>query len=223
MTIDKAYIVADALGRFAVNLNIDLEEDDPRANRLNKIYLGTRSFAFGLYTWSWLKATVKCTKIDKASNGVAETDNWPTGFAYAHAVPGDKMGAIRKIVRSGGGKITQFDIEGERLFTNEPEIWITARFAKDPELWPDEWREAFTVLLAGEYAIPESANEDLEYKFLTRALGTPAQRHLPSGMFGRLIAQDLAQNPPDSPLRGGDPLTNAHHSGGGASSWSGRF
>ncbi|MBL4768013.1 MAG: hypothetical protein JKY94_09915 [Rhodobacteraceae bacterium] len=222
MTVDKAFIVAAALGRFAVTLNIDLEDDDPRAFRLSTIYDETVSFAFGLHTWSWLKATVKCTMIDKVSNGVAEADNWPTGFAYAHAVPGDKMGAIRKITRAGGGVIRDFDLEGERLFTNYPEIWIAARFAKIPELWPDEWRSAFIHLLAGEYAVPESANEELEEKFLTRSIGTRAQRHLPGGMFGRLIAQDQAENPPDSPLRDGDPLTNAHHSGN-AGNWSGRY
>ena len=219
MAIDKVYIVNDALGRFGAS-TVDLEVDNSRADRLNKIYNGTMAFAFGLHVWTMLKATVKCDLIDKVSNGVDASGNWPNGFAYAHEKPGNLVGAVRKISSSSQPKITNFELEGSWVYTNEPEIWIAGRFSKTPELWPDAWREAFTVLLAGEFAVPESANEELENKFLTRALGTPSQRNLPGGMFGRLVAQDLAENPPDSPFRGGDILTDARQSGG---NWHGRF
>jgi hypothetical protein len=215
--IDKAKIIADALGRFAITLNADLESDDPRMHRLNTIYEGTLAQAFNFTTWNFLKATVRCTLIDKQANGIEEHKPWPNGYSHAHAIPGNKMGSIRKILSSEhpSANIRDFEIEGERLFSHCKDVWIAARFAKEPELWPAAWREAFTVLLAGRFSVPETHDTELEDKFLTEALGTPRERAMPGGMFGRLVAQDLAENPPDSPLRSGDPLLDARAGGSG--------
>lgn len=219
--IDKAKIIANALARFSITLNVDLEGDDPRTQRLSSVYDDTKNWVFSLHHWSFLQHTAKCDLIDKVSSGLEEGQNWPNGYAYCHQLPGNLIGTFTKLLSASqpGANIRNFAREQKRIYSNSKNLWVTGTFDLNEDKWPSGFVSVFTGLLAGNFAVPEVHDFDLEHKFLTETLGTPQEHALPGGKMGRLIAQDLAEDPPDSPLRSGDPLTNAHNSG----AWYGRF
>ncbi|MEM7067924.1 MAG: hypothetical protein AAF478_03495 [Pseudomonadota bacterium] len=203
-------VIGDALSRFGKSATIDIEADDARSQAALNVYNGTVSMTFGFHQWSFLKSTIKCDLVDKGSFNIDTNNPWPNGYSHCHRLPGTIIGFVGKFLSANnpGAKISNFEREGELIFSQYEDVWVTASFVKDPQYWPLPWREAFTVLLAGRLSVPETHNVELEDKFLTEALGTPSERKLPGGMFGRLVAQDLAENPPDSPIRHGGPLTN---------------
>jgi len=208
--VDRVTVIADALSRFGQPLGLDLESDNPRAERLKNIYTGTLALAFGMHQWEFLKKTFSCSVVSKATDAIAESDAWLNGYGFAHQLPGDLKKNPEVIFDGSGHIVRDFSIEGRRVYSNCEVIKVTGLATLDPEYWPDDWREAFVTWLAGRFSVPELMDVNLEDKFLTEALGTPRER--PSGgMFGRLMAQDLAANPPDSPFLKGDPLSDAHN------------
>lgn len=217
-------IVSDALAHLGL-APVDLEAEDKRAARIIRLYDSTAETCLSLHMWSWSNDTIKLDRIDKVANGVAETENWPAGYMFAHAYPGNFLDAPRALYWSAEWQslIRIFSFANGRVFTNHEDVWARGRIVREAEDWPLSFVAAFTLSLTARLAITETEDRDTSDRFYVMAHGQ-RREDLTGGMFGRLIAQDLAANPPDSPLVSGDPLTEARHAGGplGGAWWGGR-
>lgn len=210
-------VVTDALAMLGIGA-VDLEAEDPRAARILSLYQNRLDLCMGLHTWDWLNLTRKCDYVSKIADNGFDTAQarWPNGYNHAHALPGDLKKQPERVLYANrdDALVHDFDYEGlTRIYSNRDTLWIKGQFATGPADWPDDWRAAFTLSLASALAVPEIDNEAREKEYRAQAHGDPRENWR-GGLFGGLIAQDMAANPPLSPFEREDPLTSARfHSG----------
>lgn len=209
-----AALVNDALSRFGQSGTATLEADDPRQARRLNVYTATLSQASTMHTWDWQRQTIKCTQISKSTDGIAETEPWPNGFNYAFQIPGELISLPETVFSSPGCKTTDYTIEGKRIYGRYDTLIVRGLVNISPEDWPADWRNAFVTLLAANLALGESHDARLKADLEDSALGGATPQRPLGGLFPRLIAQDLAANPPRSKTQDGDPVTNARYQSG---------
>lgn len=201
--IDKATIVNWALADLGQPANFSIDAETRLGGIVDRVWPRAVDHCFYLADWSFARRT------NKLSRQAAEPEN---GWRYGFDLPGDRLGeplkAMRSIVRSQGEPLRNYDIEGDTLFADEPDVWTRCKVYRDPLAWDPGFRTCFVTALAGYLAVPVLQNEDLRDTYMKAAFGTPSEGGA-GGSFGRLVAQHRAGKPVGSPLLAADPLTAA--------------
>ncbi len=201
--VDRATIVNWALTDLGQKAEFQLDAQTSLGGIVARVWPRCRDHCFMLADWSFCRRT---TKLMRQS---ATPEN---GWRYGFALPGDRLGeplkVMRTIVRSKGEPLRDFDIEGDTLYADEPDVWARCKVEVDPESWDPGFRTCFVTALAGFLAVPILQDTGLRDEHLEKAFGPPSQGGA-GGMFGRVIAQHLAGKPIGRPLLDGDPLSTS--------------
>lgn len=200
--IDKATIINMALPGIGQPPSYVLDQDDSFGATCSGAYDRCRDHIFGLHDWSFLRLTRKLTRQSATPNN---------GWTYGHELPGDMIGAPRKLLRALTPEpvvLRDFDREARVIYSNEKDIWARVRVNLDPDYWDVAFRAAFLRALEGYLAVPLLQDLELEAKRFRDAFGAAADRGA-GGMIGRCIADDMSGQPVESPFTRGDPLTDA--------------
>lgn len=179
-------------------------EEDFVSGQIDKVWPDVMARCLTLHDWSFCRRTKKLDRIDIAPEN---------GWRFAFQMPGDRIGPPRKLLydpRSSSAVLRRFDIEGDRVFADEPEIWGRFSVAVDPQVWDPAFSAAFVVALAAKLSVPLKSDSDMAAILNDQAFGTPSRGN-GGGLFGRLMAQDRAGAPIGSPLTAADPLVNARY------------
>lgn len=214
MATDKAKIINWALTDLGIGPTFSSDDGSDLSEQVENTWERTVVYAFGLDNWHWAKKT---KKLDRQAAAPLN------GYRYGFDLPGDRIGNPETVFYEPGRKCRDFTIEGSTIFANEPQLSVRYKLIVQVEDWPAEWASAFVKLLAANLAVPLQSDNRRREELHQEALGQPHEQAR-GGMFGRLMAQNLASQPNESPLDGGDPLSDARHSSADPyMSWAGRY
>lgn len=199
--ITKATIVNWALSEIGLPPKFSIDDEGALGAQIDIHWPRMEARCFGLADWTF------CRRTSRLTRHAATPDN---GWQYGFDLPGDRIGPPLKLLSDPRREtpLRDFDIEGNSLFTDQRDAWARVKVALEPSAWPAQFTDAFAVALAGALAIPLLQDENMAAEKEMKAFGRP-QEGGAGGMFGRIIAQDLAGKPVSSPLLRGDPLTMA--------------
>lgn len=201
--VDKPTIVNWALADLGQPANYSVDSETRLGGLVDRVWDRTVYHCFFLTDWNFCRQTSKLSRRDATPE---------TGWRWGFDLPGDRLGdplkVMRTIDRSRGDPLRAFDIEGDVLYADEPDVWARVKVWREPDTWDPGFLTCFTKALAGYLAVPVLQDEDLRDGYLRAAFGTPSEGGA-GGMFGRLIAQHRATVPLGSPLLNSDPLTAA--------------
>jgi len=202
--IDKATIVNRALIKLGQEGSFALDDENYRSGQIDAVWPDLVAHCFSLHDWTFCRKTFRLVQKTKAPEN---------GWTYCFALPGGRLGEPQKILSDARREapLREFTIEGDELFADVDAVWARCKVEVDPGSWDPGFRSAFTVALAGELAVPIQSDEGLAAEYRQQAFGTPSQGGT-GGLFGRLIGQNVAADPPDSSTRWADPLTDARYS-----------
>ncbi|GGE79099.1 hypothetical protein H1W37_19475 [Stappia taiwanensis] len=208
--IDKVVIINWALTDIGAFATFSVDGDDDLSGQIQRTWQRCVDHCFGLADWKFCKQTFKLTRT-----GRQPVNGWPHEFA----LPGGRIGDPLKVMTDPRSRqpCRNFDLEGDFLYAEAMDIWVTIKVERDPEHWDPAFRTAFTAALAGYLAVPVTQNTNLRDEQFKLAFGTPSKEGT-GGMFGRLMAQNKAAAPIGQPLSDQNPLTLA-----GSGPWHGRF
>lgn len=214
MATDKAKIINWALTDLGIGPIFSSDDGSDLSQQVENTWERTVVYAFGLDNWHWANKTVPLAR--QAATPI-------NGYRYGFDLPGDRIGTPETLFYEPGRKIRNFTIEGSTVFANETTAYARCKLIIAVEDWPPEWTSAFVKLLAANLAMPIQSDNRRREELQQEALGQPHEQGR-GGMFGRLMAQNLAAQPIESPLDGGDPLSDARHSSADPyMSWAGRY
>ncbi|QFS98887.1 hypothetical protein FIV06_15775 [Labrenzia sp. THAF191b] len=218
MIIDKAAIVNMALSEIGHFTTFTQDDDPDLADAVNQSWQRAIDRCVSLHDWKDFRRTRKLERL---------TEPPETGWAYAHSLPGDRIGEPLKILRRAGDSpdpLRSFDREGNLILCNETTVWARCKVELEPASWDAGWRDAFVTALAGYLAVPILQSMDLKVEKHREAFGTPSQEGS-GGKFGRLMSQDRASSPLGSSIADAEPLSRAHGGDTGRCSgpWHGGF
>ncbi len=217
MAIDKATIINQALTSIGAGPMFSIDDGSELAEQVAATWQMAVDHIFGMHDWSFSKKTFKNRRLAERPEN---------GWAYAHELPGIRLGAPLLNLESAGRNprtLRSFALEEGLLFADAPDTWSQCKVLVDPDYWDPPFRSAFVVALGGYLAVPIWADADLQDQKFTQAFGTPS-REGTGGMIGRLMAQDKTAAPIGGDLMASDPLTAVHHTGGRSSlPWHGEF
>lgn len=202
--IDKATIVNDALIALGQAPTFSIGAEDAKAAKIASAWRKCVGVCFPLHDWTFARQTYRLTRL------AATPDN---GWSFAFTLPGNRIGEPLKILEDPRRDVPlrDFSIEAGKLYADVDTAFARCKVELDPVAWDIGFRAAFTVALTGYLAVPMQHDEDLATAMLRDAFGTPSQQ-MTGGMFGRLMAQNVAADPPDAPNRWNDPLSAARFS-----------
>lgn len=149
---------------------------------------------FAAKPWSFFKVTRRLTRLAAAPEH---------GWRYAYELPADRMAPPRAVYYDTSRTATvDFDIIGAQLLTDYEQIWIVYLRTAGYELWPGDFREAFTTALMAELALSVREDRPLHDRLYAKAFGTPQQMGT-GGLFGAALDND-SQGLPSEDLGGGE-------------------
>lgn len=138
---------------------------------------------FGAHSWSFFKVTRKLARLSATPDAL---------WTYAFQLPADRIGAPRAIYPSADTArqpTTNYDLIGDQLLTDFPDIWATTLRLVGYERWPGDFREAFITALMAELALSVREDRALHDRLYAKAFGTPQQMGM-GGLFGAALDND---------------------------------
>lgn len=215
MTEDEATIINSALTEIGAGPMFSIDDDSDLAEQIQYCWRTVVDRTFGLAYWTFARKTFRNTRL------AATPEN---GFRYGFSLPGGRIGQPLKYSSDARCRspIRDFTLEAGQFFCDQPDTWSLCRVYVAPENWQPEWRAAFILALEGYLSVPVWQDRQMRDDLLAEAFGTPSQGGA-GGVFGRLIAQDVASQPTGEPQTLDDPLSGARFSGAGPDHWAGRY
>lgn len=190
----------EMLNRALLRIGADpLEsEDDTVAPVHLAVFDSTAEFLAGIYPWTFLKLTRRLPRLVAAPE---------QHYQYAFQLPPERTGAIRAVYPSAEVRRASkaYHIEGERLLTDLPEVWVTFMSLRSPAYWPGDFREGFTLLLMSELSFSIREDQAARDRLRVNALGTPQEQPL-GGLIGQAAHNDSQAEPSDSMDGDDNPL-----------------
>lgn len=199
--IDKAVIVNWALTDLGLPPSFTLDTADEVGRTVDLVWQRVVDRAFGLHDWTFCRKTFLLNR---------QSATPVTGYAYAFDLPGGTLGEPLRYWRDArcSQPVRDFQLEAGEVHANEATLYARAKVYVDPQTWEPGFRQCFVTALASALAVPLTQDPDTAAELHAAAFGSPSQQGS-GGAFGRLIAQNRAADPPDSPIRGRDPLLDA--------------
>jgi hypothetical protein len=131
----------------------------------------------------------------------------PTHYLYAYKLPPDRCGPPRAIYPNAEARrpTTDYDIEGDLIYTTHEQIWCTVTTLRDLAKWSGDLQEAFITCLMAELALSVREDRPLHDRLWQKARGTPTQNGL-GGLVGAALENDNQAQPSTQVGGGVNPL-----------------
>lgn len=120
-------------------------------------------------------------------------------WLYAYQLPTAMLSGPRAVFNSGqrgAAPITEFEIFGDKLFTDQEEIYVDYQIDVDASKLPPWWVELLILACCGSFAPLVTDSTKLAQEYLQRAFGTP-QEGMRGGYFQIAVGINAAMNPPN--------------------------
>ncbi len=155
------------------------------------LYETIKLMVLGMHDW----------RFSMAKQQLARLTGTPTNeWLYAFQLPSGMIAGPRAVFDSDGTGMppfTEFEIFGDKLFTDAEQIWIDFQEDVDENKMPP-WFVALLVLaLAGMSGKLVTDSDGLVQNFLQRAFGTPGD-NMRGGYFSICVGINAKMNPPNT-------------------------
>ena len=173
-------IGADSLTSF--------EEGTDLAETCGALYADTIRALQAAYPWRFTLAKQQLSRL---------ADPPMNEWTYQHALPPDRL-LLRQLFASssvGASPVTEYEIFGPRVHSDQPDLWADYQVATDPALWPPYFRDVARHALAAALAVPVTESTERAEFYTRRAFGTPGEGGM-GGLMGAARRLDAQQQPP---------------------------
>lgn len=206
MSQQKLQILNEALGRLGSSPLFALDEETDRARTCLLVYDTEVDALFGAHRWNFAQRTVRLDRLDEAPNN---------GWKFAFGLPGERIGLPVRVLTTSKHPdmpLREFAAEGDRIYAQADEIYVTFVMRVDPTQWLPSFRRCAVVALAAALAMPITEDRNTAEKYTVDAFGTPSEGGR-GGLLGRAIDEDVRGSPGPAPAYASDPLTEARFGG----------
>lgn len=158
----------------------------------------------------WFSFSLSTRQLARLSDAVPLT-----GFKYVFALPPERVGNPRAIIadiKNPDALYHRWLLEGDQVHADDDPLFARIRIKAPPRLWSGPFREAFTMALAGNFALSLKRNRQLAADLRLEAFGPPSLADRGGKMLAAIL--DDAQSTPslEHPVTAYDPLTSAWRS-----------
>ena len=187
MAMNKFDICSRALNTIGQSSIQTFNETNRRSGMCNDIWDSYSRYLLSIYTWSFTRKKAQLGRL--VTTPVNE-------YKYEFELPGDVL-TIRAVYSSGGTGISpvqNFEIFGNRIYSDLDALWIDYEYYVDATAWP-YWFTYFAIkALAVELGEAFPIDDNRLNKLKVDTWG-PAQDNRRGGLFGATMAIDAKQQP----------------------------
>lgn len=129
---------------------------------------------------------------------VRQTSEPVTEWKYKYTLPTDRLGALYAVFNTnaiGANPMTNFELFGDGLFTNEEQIYLDYWYKRPVGEWPAHFTQLAVYELAWKAAMPLTGQASLVTLWKEAARGTPAEQ-LKGGYYRTATQVDAMGNSP---------------------------
>lgn len=182
-------IIKSALVRLGAKPIDSMEEESSTGIIIRTVYPDLKRSILTMYPWRFSMTKRQLGLV------IAEPLN---EYRYTFQLPSDRLagpyGAFSS-GRIGVPPLRRYEIFSDKLFADQPEIWIDYQYEPPSSRWPAYFVELVTLALAGEVA---NAVTDISAKaelYHLKAWGQPSEQ-MRGGQFRIATSRDSQQQPP---------------------------
>ena len=211
--LNKPTIVNWALAELGLSPKFSIDNATGLGAMVDIFWTRAVGRCFGLHDWTFCRITHQLTR-----QAAAPVNGYAYGFDLPGGILGEPVRYLNAPPRHCREPVRDTRIEGRTVFADEAQLWTVSKVPVDPQYWDPQFADCFAVALASYLAVPMTQDLDLKDRKEKQAFGDPREGGA-GGMFGRLIAQNMAAHPVGANLLANDPLTAGRSAGG---HWYGR-
>jgi hypothetical protein len=128
-------------------------------------------------------------------------------WAYMYELPSDMAGSPRAVYPTPERRrpTTDYEIRGNRLFTDHPDIWLRYTHGLEPARWPGYFTALAALVMKAQFALSVREDSALWKALTLEAFGAPAQMG-EGGKVGEARAIDSGGQPSGVIAIGSNPL-----------------
>lgn len=182
-------VCSNALIRLGAQPIQSFTEGTDIATACSAIYNMKKEFMLASYPWRFTK---KFTQLSRLV--AAPTAQW----TYQYSLPADRISAGLPAVFTsstvGSYPIINYTIVGNKLMSDEPEIWVEYQANVDESVWPPYFVELMTFVMMDELCTNVTDNTGLKQTIQANTYGIPSEYGV-GGLYGRAMSLDSRDNP----------------------------
>lgn len=182
-------ICSDALILLGAKPISSFNDGTDEANSCDRLYPDVRDMMLMMYPWSFAYKKVQISKLITTPN---------SEWTYEYQLPGDRLGNPRAVFRTNQineRPIKSWEIIGDKLMTNEEEIFIDYPFQTPEFAMPKFFVQLLKYAMAWHLAYPVTEQTDKTQYWQQVAVGFPAENGR-GGYFRQAIQMDSQGQPP---------------------------
>lgn len=159
-----------ALARIGLSPAVSfLEDDGDYEAQVGRLYESVTEALLGWSDWSFNRKTA-------VLNRLTSPGEIPNKWDYAHQLPPDRIGKPdTAYAGTAERRFTEFELEGDRLYSNETDVKIQYAYKPEPADWPAHFRRVAETALAAQFAASIAENFTLQDRLYAQAFGSPSE------------------------------------------------
>ena len=189
MALSNVQICSNALVRLGAQPIESFTDGTDTATFCSTVYSPKRDFILGKIPWRF---TLKFAQLSRLV--AAPTAQW----TYQYTLPADMLNsgfmAVYTSSSTGAIPIRNFTVLGNRLMTDESEIWVEYQYKVDESLWPSHFVELMINVMKAELCYLITDNGGLDQQFKQEVYGSPSEGGQ-GGLIGHAMFMDSRDNP----------------------------
>ena len=184
-------ICNDALVLLGSEGITSFDDGSTEAGIASALYPNTRDLFLSMYPWSFAQKKVQLQR---------ETAAPEFEWEYQYALPTDMISTLRSVTNTsavGAASVLEWEIVGNKLMTDQTEIWVDYAYRPDESLWPPHFVQLMKYILAWHFAEPVTDQQSKAAYWQGMAVGTPSEGGR-GGFFRQCAAIDGMGTPNNS-------------------------
>lgn len=189
MSLTDIEICSNALIRLGAIPIQSFDDKTDIATACKNIYGPKKKYMLSFYPWRF---SMKFSQLSR------DLETPVAHWKYQYTLPSDKIQAGFPEVYTSNNinsyTIDDWEIIGNKLMTNEPEIWVKYQFNINEELWPEYFTELMIKVMQVELCQIVTDNTTLFQELKYEVYGTPTQNGL-GGIVNTTMYLDSRDTP----------------------------
>lgn len=147
----------------------EIDEDTDAARSCAQLYDNLKFSLIAEYEWSFSKKKIRLSRLLSTPTSV---------WRYQFAMPEDRVGDVFALYQSssvGAYPVKAFEIQGAKLLSNLPELWLDYQFNVPEADLPPYFVQLFIYVLAADLCMPITHEATMMEAWRTVARGTPSE------------------------------------------------
>ena len=181
-------ICSDALILLGAKPISSFNDGTDEANAADRLYPDVRDSSLMMYPWSFAYKKLKLSRL--VTEPVSE-------WEYEYQLPGDRLGNPRAVFKNNTSRerpIKEWEILGDKVMTNEEEIYIDYPYQTPEFAMPQYFVQLLKYQMAWHLAYPITEQSEKTQYWQQVALGTPGENGR-GGYFRQAMSMDSQGQP----------------------------